>query len=79
MKYFAQFLYYDGNGKYSEALGSDGFLRLDGRLSLDNMIAKCHAQMTRLRKVASFAGFIIYHGDLKVTNNKIIYTYKKEG
>ena len=67
MKYYIQF--YENK---TEAISSDGYCPLDGRLSIANMAHEARIQMYRLRRVQSYNGFKIMRGNLRCAS--VIYT-----
>lgn len=57
--------YKSHNGQIMEALGSDGFQRVDGRFSITRAINEGHKRAYNLRNVQrSYIGFKICRGDM---------------
>ena len=84
MKVFAQFYTQSSgwNGKdYSgpkylvPACGSDGYLPLDGRLSLDRLCAAAEQHARKLRTVRKHHGFQICRGEKLSTGQPITPVY----
>lgn len=83
MKAYVEFYYTNThryeNGKFVEcspyhipALGSDGILALDARLSLTSMVSAAKARIKSFEKInKNYSGFKIHKGDLK--NSRVIY------
>lgn len=73
MKKYVQFLTTNLKGKVTDAIGSDGYLPLDGRTGLARDIQSAHEQLRRMQKFKKhFVGFAIHYGDLK-TSREVYY------
>lgn len=73
MKHFLRFTHVNCITKQTEeALGTDSYLRLDGRLSSsgDKITAIARKRRNQLAKVQSYIGFNYYLGDLH--SNRLI-------
>ena len=79
MKWFAQFKTLSTSGLIIDALGTDGYLQLDGRKNMWRMLPDIHKYMEDLRNVRRFVGFDIHKGDLKKSRvmKSCTYTYLK--
>ena len=63
MRFYAQFLNHDANGKLVHAMASDGVFILDGRNNLETMKQDSRDQMHALRNVQPhYLGFAIMQG-----------------
>jgi hypothetical protein len=67
-----QFFNVKGDGQLGEALGSEGFQQLDGRLGVASAVQEAFSRAYQLRRVQDYRAFVIMAGNRPVTGQVAI-------